>query len=124
VSSVWNNFNSDTCIPDPTLSYSGLGYPQYVVNATSAGDVAAGVIVIQTKYVMHGLGAYLARHEDDLQLFVYIHYYNFSIEVRSTSILSSPIITLKQLVLSPLSILQRPNFVSILIASEATVLTS
>jgi hypothetical protein len=43
VSSAWNNFNNDTCIPDPTLPCSGLGYPQYVVNATSAEEVAAGV---------------------------------------------------------------------------------
>jgi FAD/FMN-containing dehydrogenase len=44
VSSAWNNINNDTCISDPTLSCSGLGYPQCVVNATSAEDVAAGVI--------------------------------------------------------------------------------
>jgi hypothetical protein len=43
VNSAWNNFNNDTCLPDPQYPCSGTGYPQYVVNATSAAHVQAGV---------------------------------------------------------------------------------
>jgi len=43
VSSAWNNYNNDTCLPDTTYSCSGKGYPEYVINATSAEHVALGV---------------------------------------------------------------------------------
>lgn len=43
VNSAWNNFNNDTCLPDPQYPCSGVGYPQYVVNATCAEHVKAGV---------------------------------------------------------------------------------
>jgi hypothetical protein len=43
VSSAWNNWNNDTCIPDPQYTCSPLGYPSYVVNATTADHIAAGV---------------------------------------------------------------------------------
>lgn len=43
VSSVWDNFNNDTCLPDGQYTCSPLGYPAYVVNATTAEHVAAGV---------------------------------------------------------------------------------
>jgi hypothetical protein len=42
VNSAWNNFN-DTCLPDPQYLCSGIGYPQYVVNATTAEHVKAVV---------------------------------------------------------------------------------
>lgn len=43
VSSMWNNWNNDTCLPNPTLTCSSDGYPVYVVNATTAEHVKAGV---------------------------------------------------------------------------------
>jgi len=43
ISSAWDNMNNDTCIPDPQSTCSPLGYPAYVVNATTAEHVAAGV---------------------------------------------------------------------------------
>ena len=43
VSVAWNNFNNDSCLPDPSAPCSGLGYPVYVVNASSANDVKLAV---------------------------------------------------------------------------------
>jgi hypothetical protein len=43
VSSLWNNWNNDTCLPDSSFPCSGKGYPVYVVNATCAEDVKKGV---------------------------------------------------------------------------------
>lgn len=43
VSSVQNNWNNDTCLPESTDPCSGKGYPVYVVNATCADDVKKGV---------------------------------------------------------------------------------
>jgi hypothetical protein len=38
-----NNWNNDSCLPIPGVRCSGEGYPVYVVNAISVGDVKAGV---------------------------------------------------------------------------------
>jgi hypothetical protein len=43
VSSMWNNWNNDTCLPDPTLPCSAAGYPVYVVNASTVQHVKAGI---------------------------------------------------------------------------------
>jgi hypothetical protein len=43
ISSMGNNFNNDSCLPDPNVPCSGEGYPDYVVNATCADDVKKGV---------------------------------------------------------------------------------
>ncbi|PMD34528.1 FAD-binding domain-containing protein [Hyaloscypha variabilis F] len=43
ISTAWNNMNNDSCIPDPSALCSGLGYPVYVVNASSANDVKLAV---------------------------------------------------------------------------------
>jgi hypothetical protein len=43
VSVIWNNWNNDTCLPDPKAPCSGDGYPYYVVNATNANHVKAGI---------------------------------------------------------------------------------
>ena len=42
-SSLFQNFNNDTCLPNATAPCSPEGYPVYVVNATSAEDVKAGI---------------------------------------------------------------------------------
>lgn len=43
VSTAWNNMNNDSCVLDPSAPCSGLGYPVYVVNASSANDVKLAV---------------------------------------------------------------------------------
>ncbi len=43
VSTAWNNMNNDSCVPDPSTPCSGLGYPVYVVNASSVNDVKLAV---------------------------------------------------------------------------------
>ena len=43
VSSMWNQWNNDTCLPVVTAPCSGTGYPVYVINATNALDVKVGV---------------------------------------------------------------------------------
>ncbi|KAL6884721.1 hypothetical protein GGI43DRAFT_432980 [Trichoderma evansii] len=39
VSTAWNNMNNDSCLPTEDAPCSGLGYPVYAVNATTADDV-------------------------------------------------------------------------------------
>jgi hypothetical protein len=43
ISSAWNNWNNDSCLPYPGTPCSGEGYPIYVVNATCKEDVKKGV---------------------------------------------------------------------------------
>jgi hypothetical protein len=43
VSSAYNNWNNDTCLPSPDVPCSDLGYPVYVINATLPEHVQAGV---------------------------------------------------------------------------------
>jgi FAD/FMN-containing dehydrogenase len=43
ISSAWNNFNNDSCLPIASDPCSGEGYPVYVVNATESAHVQAAV---------------------------------------------------------------------------------
>jgi hypothetical protein len=43
ISSAWNNFNNDSCLPIASDPCSGAGYPVYVVNATESAHVQAAV---------------------------------------------------------------------------------
>ncbi len=43
ISVEWNNWTNDTCIPVPSLDCSSVGYPVYVINATTPQHVKAGV---------------------------------------------------------------------------------
>jgi hypothetical protein len=43
ISTAWNNMNNDSCLPTISTPCSGLGYPVYVVNATSAVDVKLAI---------------------------------------------------------------------------------
>ena len=43
VSSAWNNYNNDTCVPDTRFSCNSTGYPLYVVNATDENHVVLAV---------------------------------------------------------------------------------
>jgi hypothetical protein len=43
VSTHSNNFNNDSCLPDPMAPCSGEGYPIFVINATNTKHVKTGV---------------------------------------------------------------------------------
>lgn len=43
VSVMWDNWSNYTCLPDPKAPCSAKGYPSYVVNATTAEHVKAGI---------------------------------------------------------------------------------
>ena len=43
VSSMWNQFNNDSCLPNASYPCSRQGYPQFVINATTAQHVKLGV---------------------------------------------------------------------------------
>lgn len=43
VSAEWNNWTNDSCLPDPKAPCSSEGYPVYVINATDARHVKAGI---------------------------------------------------------------------------------
>jgi hypothetical protein len=43
VGNGYNNWNNDTCLPDPTVPCSDIGYPVYVINASTSAQVQAGV---------------------------------------------------------------------------------
>ena len=43
ISTAWNNMNNDSCIPGSSAPCTGLGYPIYVVNASSADDIKVAV---------------------------------------------------------------------------------
>lgn len=43
VSVMWENWANWTCVPEPDMPCSLGGYPSYVVNATTTGDVQAAV---------------------------------------------------------------------------------
>jgi hypothetical protein len=43
ISSAWNNWNNESCLPTLPSPCSGEGYPVYVINATCKEDVKAGI---------------------------------------------------------------------------------
>lgn len=43
VSTMWNQWNNDTCLPDANYTCSGDGYPVYTIDASTARHVKAGV---------------------------------------------------------------------------------
>ncbi|KAI1378991.1 FAD-binding domain-containing protein [Hypoxylon crocopeplum] len=51
VSNMWEQYNNDTCLPDPNTPCSTGGYPSYVVNATSAHDVKLSLNFARTHNV-------------------------------------------------------------------------
>jgi hypothetical protein len=69
IGTILNNWNNDSCLPEATDPCSGAGYPIYVVNATSAGDVKRGIDFARehnVRLVVKGSG------HDYLGRFVYI----------------------------------------------------
>lgn len=67
ISSAWNNFNNDSCLPLATAPCSGNGYPVYVVNATTPQHVQAAVKFAgkyDVRLIVKGTGHdYLGRYD-------------------------------------------------------------
>jgi hypothetical protein len=51
VSMDQNNWTEDCCLPDPRAPCSGIGYPVYIINATCAAHIKAGVDFARKKNV-------------------------------------------------------------------------
>lgn len=70
ISTAWNNMNNDSCLPSTSAPCSGLGYPVYVVNATSAKHVKLAVDFARDNNVRLNVKAsghdYLKRYVDDI----------------------------------------------------------
>lgn len=66
ISSVQDNWNNDTCLPDPADPCSGAGYPIYVVNAYTAEHVKKGIDFARKNHIrliVKGTGHdYLGRY--------------------------------------------------------------
>lgn len=43
--------NNDSCLPDASAPCSGLGYPVYVVNASTADDIKLAVAFARDNHV-------------------------------------------------------------------------
>ncbi|KAH8656592.1 hypothetical protein BGZ60DRAFT_518731 [Tricladium varicosporioides] len=78
VSSAWNNWNNDSCLPTLPSPCSGEGYPVYVINATSKEDVKVGVdfarehnIRLNVKSTGHD---YLGRSTSPNSLSIWTHH--------------------------------------------------
>ena len=71
VSTAWNNMNDDSCLPNATAPCSGLGYPVYVVNATSANDVKFAIDFARKNNVRLNVKAsghdYIKRYVDEIE---------------------------------------------------------
>ena len=67
ISSAWNNFNNDSCLPVATAPCSGKGYSVYVVNATTPEHIQAAVKFAgkhNVRLIVKGTGHdYLGRYE-------------------------------------------------------------
>jgi hypothetical protein len=50
-SSMWQNYNNYSCMPDANSPCSNAGYPVYVVSARSAEDIKAAVDFARTKNI-------------------------------------------------------------------------
>lgn len=78
ISTICNNFNNDTCLPDPNTPCSGEGYPVYVVNATCAEDVKKGVDFARRHHIrliVKGTGHdYLGRSVAPNSLSIWTHH--------------------------------------------------
>ncbi|KAJ5619478.1 hypothetical protein N7510_003462 [Penicillium lagena] len=78
VSTAWNNMNNDSCLPNTTAPCSGLGYPVYVVNATSANDIKLAIDFARENNVRLNIKAsghdYLKRSATPYSLSIWTRY--------------------------------------------------
>ncbi|KAF2396170.1 FAD-binding domain-containing protein [Trichodelitschia bisporula] len=51
MSTMWQNYNNYSCLPDPTTPCSGDGYPVYVLDAKTPEDIKAVIDFARTKKV-------------------------------------------------------------------------
>ncbi|KAK8914910.1 FAD-linked oxidoreductase ZEB1 [Metarhizium anisopliae] len=80
VSVMWDQYTNDTCLPDPRAPCSPQGYPAYVVNASTAEHVKAGVDFARrhnVRLVVKSTGHdYLGRSIAPGALSIWTHYLN------------------------------------------------
>ncbi|TLD37118.1 FAD-binding domain-containing protein [Venturia nashicola] len=77
ISSMWQNYNNYSCMPDAAGSCSGAGYPVYVVAAKTGSDVQAAVNFARTKGVRLNIKAtghdYAGRSVQPNSLSIWTH---------------------------------------------------
>jgi FAD/FMN-containing dehydrogenase len=80
ISNAYNNWNNDSCIPDPEAPCSGSGYPAYVVNATTAEQVQAAINFARENNIRLNVKAsghdFLGRSVSPNSLSIWLHYMN------------------------------------------------
>ncbi len=57
---AYDNWNNDSCLPDPAAPCSGEGYPVYVINATCSEDIKQGIVFARgnnVRLIVKGTGA-------------------------------------------------------------------
>ncbi|KAI0197518.1 FAD-binding domain-containing protein [Astrocystis sublimbata] len=78
ISSMWQQYNNDTCWPEPEAPCSSSGYPAYVINATTAVDVKQGIDFAQLHHVriiVKSTGHdYLGRSQAPGSLSIWVHH--------------------------------------------------
>ena len=78
ISNAYNNWNNDSCIPDPSAPCSGSGYPIYVVNATTAKHVQKAVKFARKNNIRLNVKSsghdFLGRSVAPNSLSIWLHY--------------------------------------------------
>ncbi|KAK4187262.1 hypothetical protein QBC35DRAFT_499164 [Podospora australis] len=78
VSTEWNHWNGDTCLPEQDYPCSPQGYPLFVVNATTARHVQLGVQFAKKhnmRLVVHSTGHdFLGRSNAPNSLSIWVHH--------------------------------------------------
>ncbi|KAL7919039.1 hypothetical protein ACQKWADRAFT_330092 [Trichoderma austrokoningii] len=87
VSTAWNNMNNDSCLPTEDAPCSGLGYPVYVVNATTADHVKQAIDFARKYNVRLNIKAsghdYLKRSASPYSLSIWTRYMSGGYELHS-----------------------------------------
>ncbi|KAL7621380.1 hypothetical protein AAE478_008702 [Parahypoxylon ruwenzoriense] len=78
ISSMWQQYNNDTCLPNPDTPCSPDGYPASVVNATSASDIKLSLEFARThniRVIVKSTGHdYQGRSQAPGALSIWIHH--------------------------------------------------
>lgn len=69
ISSMWQNYNNYSCMPDAASSCSNAGYPVYVVAARTAQDVVAAVNFARTKNI-RGMSINKQASDSSIRMFL------------------------------------------------------
>lgn len=93
VSVEWQNWANDTCLPDAAVACSTVGYPAYVINATTATDVQVGISFAKyygVRLIVKNSGHdYVGRSSGGGALSIWVHNLQ-GIEVHSESKVFTP----------------------------------